>query len=89
MQSEEEVRAMRDRSGRVDIDSRLVSFLYELMRDHLTPGQVEEIAKNSQESKVEYTNGWLARYAADLATRLGYPPARTEELGSPPTSTPP
>lgn len=30
--------SLRERSGTVEIDSLLVSFLYELMRDHVTPG---------------------------------------------------
>lgn len=32
---------LRIRSGEVNIDSKLTSFLYELMRDHLPPGEVE------------------------------------------------
>jgi len=70
---------MRDRSGRVDIHSRLVSFLYELLRDEVTVGRMEAIVQHSQEPEVEYTNGWLANYAADVATRLGYPPERKTE----------
>jgi hypothetical protein len=34
---------LRVRSGSVNIKSRLVSFLYDLLRDHLTPGVVEEL----------------------------------------------
>lgn len=68
---EEQIKAMRERSGNVNIDSYLVSFLYELMRDHLTPGLVEEILQNSiKESNVVYSNGWLAKYAEDVASRL-------------------
>lgn len=77
----DEARNMRERSGAVDFNSRLVSFLYELMRDQLTPGQVEELVRNSQEPQVEYTNGWLATYAADVATRLGYLPPGSEDPG--------
>ena len=63
--------AMRERSGTVQINSRLVSFLYELMRDHLPPGVIEEIVRASEgESDVVYTNGWLAQYAQDIANRL-------------------
>lgn len=63
--------ALRKRSGTVKINSKLVSFLYELMRDHLPTGTVEEIVRASeQESEVIYTNGWLAQYAEDLANRL-------------------
>lgn len=66
-----ETEAMRERSGRVMLTDKLVSFLYELMRDHLPPGEVERLVRNSQEAgDTLYTNGWLAKYAEDLANRL-------------------
>lgn len=61
---------LRERSGSVNVKSRLVSFLYDLMRDHLTAGQVEEILSETQDVEVAYTNGYLAQYAWDLAQRL-------------------
>lgn len=62
---------LRTDSGNITINSRLVSFLYELMRDHLPPGKVEEIIRSSEkESNVSYTNGWVAKYAENLANRL-------------------
>jgi hypothetical protein len=39
--------SLRINSGQVNNSSKLVSFLYELMRDYLPPGQVEEIIRNS------------------------------------------
>ena len=67
----DKMEALRSRSGEVQINSKLVSFLYELMRDHLPAGVVEEIVQASEgESNVVYTNGWLAKYAEDLANRL-------------------
>lgn len=66
----EKMLAMRQRSGTVVIHSRLVSFLYQLMRDHVTPGIIEEIALQSEDPDITYTNGWLAKYAEDLANRL-------------------
>ena len=63
--------AIRERSGTVEIDSLLVSVLYELMRDYITPGVIEGIVQRSvHDTKVIYTNGWLAKYAEDLALRL-------------------
>ena len=63
--------ALRERSGTVVINSRLVSFLYQLMRDQVTPGIVESIVNQSEdEPEITYTNGWLAKYAEDLANRL-------------------
>lgn len=62
---------LRDRSGHVDIDSKLVSFLYQLMRDHLNCADVEELVQDSMhEGETKYTNGYLARYAEDVANRL-------------------
>ncbi len=74
-QSEDErqeyLKKFRDRSGNVVINDKLTSFLYELMRDYLTPGQVESILLNStNDVDVVYTNGWLAEYANDIAKRL-------------------
>lgn len=65
-----DIKEMREASGNVKIRSQLVSFLYELMRDHLTPGEVEGLVQRSQVSEVTYTNGWLARYAEHIASRL-------------------
>jgi hypothetical protein len=61
---------LRERSGKVGYDSKLVSFLYQLMRDHVPPGVIEEVANQSVESEVEYSNGWLAQYANDIANKL-------------------
>ena len=61
----------RIRSGEVNIDSKLVSFLYTLLRDHLAAGVVEDIVRDAAiGSNCQYTNGWLALYANDLANRL-------------------
>lgn len=52
--------SMRKRSEEVTSDCRLTAFLYDLMRDHVPPGG----------ACYQYTNGWLALYAADLAARI-------------------
>jgi len=62
--------SLRNRSGNVEINSRLVSFLYQLMRDHLPMGVIEKIVQDADVPIVEYTNGWLAKYAEDIANRL-------------------
>ena len=62
--------ALKNRSGSVTYSSKLVSFLYGLLRDHLPAGSVEELVQDSQVSEVTYTNGWLADYALDVADRL-------------------
>lgn len=62
---------IRDDSNCIIINDKLVSFLYEIIRDHLPPGKVEEIVKNSEfEGDTKYSNGWLAKYAEYLAKRL-------------------
>lgn len=56
----------------------LVTFLYVLMRDHLTPGVVEGIMLGHVEQGApmqQFSNDWLAAYAVELARRLqGWPP---------------
>lgn len=64
---------MRERSGRVVGNDRLQSFLYVLMRDHVTPGVIEELIDEDigyHGQDILYTNGWLAKYAEDVAKRL-------------------
>jgi hypothetical protein len=67
---------LRQRSGEVDSDDPLVSFLYGLMRDHLPATTVESLVVASPGyTTTLYTNGWLALYAKDLAARLRKPTA--------------
>jgi len=62
---------IRERSGEVNSEDPLVSFLYILMRDHLPTGVVEGIMKDHvPDQVVKFTNGWLANYAKDIAERL-------------------
>ena len=67
----ETMKQMRQRSGSVTIDCKFTSFLYTLMRDHVQPGAIEDIMLNHMSDEpVEYSNGWLALYAQDIAKRL-------------------
>jgi len=55
--------------------SRLVAFLYELMRDHVPPGVIEKIvstdeAKYEDGTSVLLTNRHLGAYADEVAVRL-------------------
>jgi hypothetical protein len=63
---------MRKASGRVNIDSALVTFIYLLTRDHLPAGDVEELVRKASASDQPnmYTNGWLATLAEYQADRL-------------------
>lgn len=57
-------------SGQFTTEDPLVSFLYELMRDYVPAHVVENITRNSPKEKTKLTNGWLGRYAVNLAERL-------------------
>ena len=62
---------LQERSGEVTSDDPLVSFLYLLMRDYLPVGIAERLVEmHSYEETTSFTNGYLANYAKDLATRL-------------------
>ena len=63
------------------MSNRLASFLYDLMRDHLTPGMVEDLVQESVDIEVAYTNGYLAQYALDMAKRL-CPPQSDPKLST-------
>lgn len=67
--------ALRRSSGRINDKRATVSFLYELMRDHLPAGTVEELVRRnemvSESNEAQFTNGHLAQYAQHLADRLG------------------
>ena len=53
-------------------DSRIVAFLYLLMRDHLPTGVVAEVTKELEATPGTnvLTNGWLAKYAEHIARAL-------------------
>ncbi len=65
---------MRERSGHIKHPTRLVAFLYCLIRDHVPPGIIEEIMLRQKidddRGDTLYSNGWLAQYAIDLEKRL-------------------
>lgn len=72
---------LSQRSGAVETEDPLVSFLYELMRDHIPPGKIEKICRESQITPGgphTLCNGHLARYAQDVADRLRQPKDRLE-----------
>jgi hypothetical protein len=65
-------KSMFERSSEFETSSRLVAFLYELMRDHVTPGILENIMRSTDGEATGYrlSNGYLAMYAEDLMRRL-------------------
>lgn len=55
--------------------TKLTSLLYELLRDHVHPGDVERIVAHDEKyvvkgMNVTLSNGYLAEYAKELAERL-------------------
>lgn len=51
----------------------LVTFLYVLLRDHVTAGAVEEVLESHVEKSkgvVVLSNGYVAAHAEDIAARL-------------------
>lgn len=64
---------LKETSGKVHIRGKLTGFLYELMRDHVTPGTVQHILMDSYDPDVHYTNGFLANYAHFVAKQLTTP----------------
>lgn len=65
-------RNMRKASGMVDTNDPLVVFFYVLVRDKMTPGELELLLErvNLAATNHEFTNGWLAGYAKDVVSRL-------------------
>jgi hypothetical protein len=61
---------MRVRSGLINSEDPLVVLLYLLMRDHIPSGDIEGILKDIQNEEYEFSNGWLANHAKDIAERL-------------------
>jgi len=63
---------MREASGNVQIECKLTSFFYELLRDHVPIAKVESLVRrvSNEPAGVVYTNGWLAKYAENVVKRL-------------------
>jgi hypothetical protein len=66
----DQIEKLREESGREESTDPLISFLYELMRDHVPCGVVEGLMTNCDNSRCIFTNGYLARYAKNVAKRL-------------------
>lgn len=62
--------SLRVESGNIKYSDPLTSFIYELLRDHLTCATVEVIISHiiaESGKEIAFTNGWLAQYAHNLA----------------------
>ena len=72
---------IRQESGNVVSESPLICFLYLLMRDHVVPGTLEKVVMDTEKAETSFifTNGWLAKYAENLAKRLADRQSRVSE----------
>lgn len=72
MTNDEQNKIMREASGNVQIECKLTSFFYELLRDHVPISEVESLVRRvaNETEPVIYTNGWLAKYAENIVKRL-------------------
>jgi hypothetical protein len=62
---------VRLKTGGFGTDNALTAFLYELMRDHVVVGNVEEVIRNCPaDTSFTLSNRWLAEYAEWCAERL-------------------
>lgn len=61
---------LKDASGNVVDDTRLVSFLYSLMIESVPPGVIQKALCESPAGRVKYSNGFVAEYARYVARRL-------------------
>jgi hypothetical protein len=60
-------------SGNVQSKDKLVNFLYLLMREHLTFGQIAKLieeVENDGDENIEFTNGFAANYAKFISEKL-------------------
>ena len=63
----------REMTGSVTSDHPLVCLLYEIMRDHVPVGVVEQMVANLEKfhgHDLKFTNGWLAQHAKNMVVRL-------------------
>lgn len=70
MNNEIEIIRLREGSGNVTNNSKLVCFLYMLMRDEVPVGVIERLLLEVSSNTIMYTNGYLANYAENIAIRL-------------------
>lgn len=75
------IQRMRKQSGELTTNSLLVTFLYILLRDEVPAGKIERIMlqltnphdydnPERVHQEVSLTNGWIGKYAEDIAARL-------------------
>lgn len=62
---------LKKASGDVTSTDPMVAFFYTLLRDHLSPGEVEQLVRDNIDlGEAHFSNGWLAAYAKYCVERL-------------------
>ena len=63
---------LRAESGDIMSTDKVENFIYVLLRDHLTAGDVESLTRSVEDdtASVVFCNGWIAQYAKNVAKRL-------------------
>lgn len=67
------IKAMRERTGNVTSKDIFVGLVYNLLRDHIQPGELEKLVQDTldhADQELHFTNGHLANYAKDIVWRL-------------------
>lgn len=74
---------LSEQSGKVIDISPLVNLLYSLLSAHVTPDALEKLVQELPPlgMEVQYTNGWLAKYAQNLAERITQSPLAAPVTG--------
>jgi len=75
MKKQDKNKRMREESGNIITEDKIIVLLYTLMRDEILPGKLEEIVSSIEDKQLKripwfFTNGWLAQYAKSLRRRL-------------------
>lgn len=72
MKPKERTNKLREVSGTVTYSDPLTSLFYQLMRDEIPAGTLERVVQDvlNEEKECVFTNGWLAKYANNLAEEI-------------------
>lgn len=72
---------MRQRSGSINSTDPFVVFVYLLLRDHLTEGDIECVMADVAlfDGEAAFSNGWSAQYAMDVVERIRVAGQKKEE----------
>lgn len=79
---------MHRRSGAIHEVDPMIALFYDLLRDHVAPGVLEDLVRDACKSAAStkvYSNGWLAEHAKDIVNRLDDARRQLSAVGAPVT----